>query len=186
MRKIIYYIKRCWIHAHTLCYKYRFRSFGHGSLIDYFAGNIKGEEHIDIGMNTEFGPQLRLTAWGEGQIRVGDNCHFGERNHITACKSISIGNDVISGPNVLISDNARGKSTLEDLTIAPFNRELKSKGPVVIGDKVWLGQNSCILGGVTIGHNSVVGANSVVTHDVPPFSIAVGNPAKVIKSFSQQ
>ena len=57
--------------------------------------------------------------------------------------------------------------------------------PVTIGDNVWIGGNAVVLPGVTIGSNSVIGAGSVVTRDVPPWSIAVGNPCKVIKTITE-
>ena len=61
------------------------------------------------------------------------------------------------------------------------NRDLHIKGPVLIEDSVWIGDNVVVLSGVTIGKGSVIGANSVVTKDIPPYSMAVGCPAKVIK-----
>lgn len=61
----------------------------------------------------------------------------------------------------------------------PRHRSLFNKGPVIIEDYATIGENCCILPGVTIGHNSVIGANAVVTKSVPPFSIVAGNPAKV-------
>ena len=62
----------------------------------------------------------------------------------------------------------------------PQRRPLYSKGPVIIGDNVWIGDKVTILPGVTIGNNAVIGANTVVTKDVPAYSIAVGNPCKII------
>ena len=63
---------------------------------------------------------------------------------------------------------------------------MSSKGETIIGNKVWLGDNVVVLSGVKIGNNSIIGANSVVTKDIPSFSIAVGSPAKVIKTISQE
>ena len=68
-----------------------------------------------------------------------------------------------------------------DETIPPVERELISKGPVIIGNNVWIGRNVTIMSGVTVGDGAVIGANAVVTHDVPAYSIAVGCPAKVIR-----
>ena len=62
-----------------------------------------------------------------------------------------------------------------------MKRPLHSKGPIIIEDNVWVGENVCILENVRIGKCSIIGANAVVTHDIPPYSIAVGVPAKVIK-----
>ena len=57
--------------------------------------------------------------------------------------------------------------------------------PIVIGDGVWLGGHVSVLGGVTIGEGAVVGAGAVVTHDIPPYSVAVGNPARVIRTITE-
>ena len=65
-----------------------------------------------------------------------------------------------------------------------MNRPLTSKGAVVIEDNVWLGDNVCVLSGITIGKGAIIGANSVVTHSIPPYSVAAGTPAKVIKQIT--
>ena len=67
-----------------------------------------------------------------------------------------------------------------------MERKLFSKGPVVIGDNVWIGDKATILAGVTIGEGAVIGANAVITKDVPAYCIAVGNPARIIKKVIQQ
>lgn len=100
--------------------------------------------------------------------------------HITAINEVSIGDDVLCGANVLISDNSHG-DFLQEYEVAPIRRKLCSKGPVHIGSKVWIGDNAIILGGVNVGDGSIIGANSVVTKDVPPYSIVAGAPARVIK-----
>lgn len=84
-----------------------------------------------------------------------------------------MGNDVFIAPKVnLITINHDPN---------PDNRSATYGRPIVIEDKVWIGINSTILPGVTIGYGAIVGANSVVTHDVPPMTVVGGNPAKVIK-----
>lgn len=65
--------------------------------------------------------------------------------------------------------------------MAPNQRPLYSKGAVHIGNNVWIGQNACIMPGVTIADGAIIAANSVVTHDIPAYSVAAGAPAKVIK-----
>ena len=119
------------------------------------------------------------------EIRIGDNCHIGAMSHITSCNSIIIGKKLLTGTNVLITDNSHGSSKMESLMLHPQKRKLVSKGGVVIGDNVWLGNNVCIMPGVTIGDGVIVGANSVVTKDLPSFSVAVGAPAKVIKQIKK-
>lgn len=135
---------------------------------------------IEIGSQVYFGKAARLSCWEHGTIMIGNDCHFGERVFITALEKIRIGNNLLTGNNVLISDNSHGALNLCHLQMPPINRPLVSKGEIEIGDNVWIGQNVCILSGVKIGDGAIVGANSVVTHDVLPYSVVAGAPAKII------
>ena len=120
------------------------------------------------------------------EIRIGDNVFLNERTKVWATDRITIGNNVMVGPDVLITDNSHGKNdTIAELDIPPILRDHFSTGPIVIEDNVWIAAKVCILGGVHIGKGSVIGAASVVTRDIPPYSIAVGNPARVIKTISE-
>lgn len=149
---------------------------------------LEGMSFISIDECTGFGDGLTLTAWKEfnGQIfdpeiTIGSNCWFGLYNHISAINKISIGNGCLTGKWVTIVDNDHGRTDFDSLKQMPVRRELVSKGPVVIGNNVWIGDKATILSGVTIGDGAVVAANSVVTKDVPAYSVVGGNPAKVIK-----
>ena len=146
---------------------------------------LTGHQHIHVGKNTIFLPYLFLTAWGEHddsiKISIGDYCSIGAYCHISAYNKVSIGNHVLIGKWVSIVDNDHGETNKESLMIPPLERKLVSKGPIVIGNHVWIGDKVTILSGVTIGNNSVIAANSVITKDVPPFSVVAGNPGKVIK-----
>ncbi len=115
-------------------------------------------------------------------IQIGKKCIIGQYNHITAINKIVIGDNLLTGRNVLITDNSHGCFTEEELAIHPLERELKSKGEVIIGKNVWIGDKATIMPGVHIGDGCIIGANSVVTHDIPSYCVAVGNPARVIKS----
>jgi len=112
------------------------------------------------------------------KIIIGDGCIILYRFQCNAAQSVRIGKNVLIASNVLITDS--------DHVIEPGgvpvtkNRKFVTQ-PVRVEDNCWLGQNAVILKGVTIGHDSIVGANSVVTHDVPPCSVVAGNPARVIK-----
>lgn len=166
----------------------RFSHWGKGSKMG-FNMHICGENMIKVLNNVYFGEGSALTAFNlDGKtsriikISIDDDCMFGSDNHITCVNGITIGRGVRTGKSVLISDNSHGNpSNIEHLYIHPNLRPLYSKGPIVIGNNVWIGEKAAILAGVHIGEGSVIGANSVVTHDVPPYSIAVGCPAKIIK-----
>lgn len=158
---------------------------------------FRGGQFISIGSYTNIGCQSVLTAWDEyadeqftPSIRIGDNCSIGEFCHITACHSITIGNGVLTGRFVYISDNSHGdysrNSLEEQLALRPTLRPLGVKGSVNIGDNVWIGDRVTILSGVTIGEGAIVAANAVLTHDVPAYTIVGGVPAKVIKDLKSK
>lgn len=115
------------------------------------------------------------------KIKIGKNVNIGEYNHITSINSIIIGDGVLTGRRVTISDNNHGAFDSEELKIMPKERKLTSKGPVEIGDNVWIGENACVLSGVKIGKGCIIAANAVVSKDVPPFCLVAGVPAKIIK-----
>lgn len=168
-----------WIY--TGIYKNCFLHFG-DSILKYPLVNLIGSKKISIGDGCIIEKGLQLEAWGENtKIAIGNNCLISANTHITAYTSITIGDDFLSGSNVLISDNSHGDSTMNDMAIPPRQRPIKSKGGIIIGKKVWLGNNVSILSSVIIGEGAIIGANSVVTHDIPPYSVAVGSPAKIVK-----
>lgn len=149
---------------------------------------LKDPHRIQLGVNNAFGDNLYLTAWSKFStnespvlITIGNNCDFGAFNHITATNQIVIGDNCLTGKWVTISDNNHGTTSLEDLSLPPLKRNVVSKGPVIIGNNVWIGDKATILGGVIIGDGAVVAANSVVTKDVPAYSVVAGNPARVMK-----
>lgn len=165
-----------------------FSSFGLNSYIAPYASYICGMDKISIGNGTYLGKNIQLTAWTSYKeqsfnpiISIGDGCSIGEDNHITAINSIKIGNNVLTGKKVLISDNSHGMTTYDQLIIPPVNRNLYSKGSVVIEDDVWIGEKASILPGVHIGRGAIIAANSVVTKDVPDYCVVAGNPSVVIK-----
>lgn len=154
---------------------------------------IINPQWIEVGNNVVIGDRVTLSTWpinknvfnDKCKLKIGNNCLFGDDSHITAANSILIGNNLLTGKKVLISDNSHGAITKEELSIAPLHRVITSKGGVVIGNNVWIGENAAILQGVTIGDGAIIGANSVVTKDVPANCIAVGNPAQIIKKINK-
>jgi len=122
-------------------------------------------------------------------IRIINNCHLfiGEDTRIGAyCHISGTQNNIIIGRKVLIADRVFISTThhrYDDVTKPIMEQDFVSKGDLVIDDECWIGIGSCILSGVNIGKHSVIGANSVVTHNIPSYSVAAGNPARVIKRY---
>lgn len=106
---------------------------------------------------------------------------MGEHTQISAAMEVRIGNGVLTGRYVYISDNNHGKSDYDSLCLQPGKRDLYIKGPVIIGNNVWIGDKVSILSGVTIGDGTIIGCNAVVTKDIPPYSVVAGVPARVIR-----
>jgi acetyltransferase-like isoleucine patch superfamily enzyme len=148
---------------------------------------IFNEHYIHIGTNTLIGPDISLSAgMVPGQecitnpvVSIGDRCLIGRGSGIVGHFSIEIGDDVWTGHNVYITDQNHG---YEDVSL-PISQQSQPERAVKIGNGSWLGYGSVVLPGVTIGEHCVIGANSVVTRDVPSYSVAVGVPARVIKRF---
>lgn len=161
-------------------------------------GLLKGMQYISIGEKCFFEDSFFLTAIGgerkynDGEsddkkqklnpsLTIGDNCAFGAYNHITCANRITIGNGLLTGKWVTITDNSHGDSSFEQMKLPPIKRPVLSKGPVIIGNNVWIGEKATILPGVTIGDGAIIAANAVVTKDVPSFSVVAGNAAMIIK-----
>lgn len=175
-------------YAKILSARYAYR-FGNPTITACGEIRTLGEDCIEIGDRTRIERGCIITAWkrtpdgGEHtpSIVIGAGCCIGEYNHITAINKIVIGDHLLTGRWVTITDNNHGDSSYEILQMDPCARPVVSKGAVVIGDNVWIGDKATILSGVTIGDGAVIAANSVVTKDVPAYSVVAGNPAKVIK-----
>lgn len=114
---------------------------------------------------------------GVGAVHIGNNTLIGLRNTIIG--PVEIGNDVILGQNIVLSGLNHNYQDIKK----PIRQQGVSVATIFIGDESWIGANSIITTGVSIGKHSVIGGGSVVTQSVPDYSIAVGNPAKVIKYY---
>jgi acetyltransferase-like isoleucine patch superfamily enzyme len=156
-------------------------------VICFPTNTIFNEQYIQIGSGTMIGPQVTLSAgMVPGQqcvtnpvVRIGDRCLIGKGSGIVGHLAIDIGNDVWTGHHVYITDQNHG---FEDLEL-PISRQSMPERPVSIGDGSWLGYGTVVLPGSTIGRQVVVGANSVVTGELPDYSVAVGAPARVIRRY---
>lgn len=143
---------------------------------------------ITIGNNCDL--HCNISTQDNGKIKIGDNVTIRYGTKIGAVNNIDIGNNVIISNNVNIYDNNNHPTSVverEKISHDLQNSEnwrwkYSSNKPVVIEDSVWIGERAVILKGVHIGYGSIVAMGAVVTKDIPPLSIAAGNPAKVVKT----
>ena len=155
---------------------------------------IIGGGHISFGKDIFAERNLWLeavTAFGSQrfhpEIGIGDHVCFSDGVHISSIASIAIGSHCLFGSRIYVSDHNHGiyKGEHQSSPEEPLeHRLLGGGGPVVIGENVWIGDNSVIIGPATIGRGAIVGANSVVRGVVPPNTIVAGAPAKPIKTFN--
>ena len=146
---------------------------------------IRGGENIRIGNETriqKYGwlQALPLTNAGKAELIIGNRCRIAFFCHIVATRRIVIGNNVNIANSVYLSDNLHG---FEDPEVPPRDQPLIQKNDVIIGDDTWLGERVVVIG-AKVGKHCVVGAHSVVTKDIPDYSVAVGIPAKIIKRYN--
>lgn len=174
----------------------RLKAFILGWKLSYigYGSRLRGTKSIKV----RAGAYINRNAWIDaiysfgGQdfnplIDIGRNFCAADGLHISAINSISIGDDCLFGSGVYISDHNHGsyKADMQsDVNEAPIKRRLTSFGKVDIGSKVWLGDNVIVVGSVSIGSGSVIGANSVITKDVPPNVMVAGSPYRILKKFN--
>ena len=151
---------------------------------------LKGGAYISIGPNFHARARTRLECWDEfmgerftPRLSIGRNVAFNFNVHIGCIERVQLGDNVLLASNIFITDHFHGAMLHEEIGVPPARRRLSSKGPVVIEDDVWIGENVAILPNVTIGKGSVIGANSVVTRSFGPYSVIAGVPAKLIRTW---
>ena len=153
---------------------------------------FRGMEYMEIGDNSYFGKNAWVEALDEygaqtfqPRLVIGNNFSMQYNCHIGCIESIEVGDNVLLGSKVYITDHFHGNITKEDIGVPPVKRPLSSK-PVKIGNNVWIGDNVTILPGVTLGNNVIVGANAVVTKSFPDNTVIAGCPAKLIKILGEE
>jgi acetyltransferase-like isoleucine patch superfamily enzyme len=186
-----YWIARTFRKMHSLYLKwtYPFASVGHHfsahpscDIRRSVSGFMKIGDFVLLEKNVRLDVPVDPTG-EELVILIGDRCAFGQRATILAINRVEIRNNSIFAPSVLITDH---KHEFEDVTIPIRDQGGSKGGTVVVEEGCWIGFGTAIVsteGELVIGKNSVVGANSLVTRSIPPYSVVTGNPARVVKHF---
>lgn len=158
----------------------------HGKNI-YICRNTKiiGGNKITFGNNVQLRPECFVCCNLDASLIISDNVDIGTRSRIISGKKIIFEKDVLTGPNVFISD----QDHRYDIVGVPISKQgvvIKQGNGILIKEGAWIGTNSVIVGNLTIGKGSVIGANSVVTKDVPDYTVVAGVPAKIIKKYDKE
>lgn len=167
---------------HRCKYKYKVFFIKENS---YISPNVHflGRKNILIGKNTVISDNTWFNVNNRSNVEkifIGDNSYIGKNNFFSSGASISIGSYVMTGINCCFL----GADHKIDNPLVPYiSTGVTDNKSICLGDNVWLGANVTIVGDVEIGRGSIIGANSLVTKNIPEFSIAIGNPAVVIKRF---
>jgi lipopolysaccharide O-acetyltransferase len=175
---------RSWAKAFSLLIAGGFDSFGRATVIEPPV-RLDGEQWIAVGSGVSIGAGSWLQVLGDhasAAISIGDGTGIVGSCVLSAAESVTLGRSVLFARNVYIADH---QHAFEHLDVPVRDQGIERVAPVVIGDGAWLGQNVVVGPGVSIGQGAVIGANSVVLSDVPDYSVAVGAPARVIRSFHQ-
>ncbi|PRY53667.1 succinyltransferase-like protein [Arcticibacter pallidicorallinus] len=149
--------------------------------------SIIGAKYISVGQNFCCLPRLRIEVFRDvltnprPSVKIGKGVSVGSDFRIACVNEVVIGDDVLIGSRVTITDHLHGKANLGELHVPPNIRELFSRGSVIIRSNVHIGDGVFILPGIEIGEGSIVGANSVVTKSIPAFSICAGAPARSLR-----
>ncbi len=162
---------------------YKHKNVGKKSFIDKSV-QVNGWKNVSIGHHTVIGSDAWINVNGriknQFHVTIGNNCCIGRRNFFSSGIIISLGNYCMTGPECKLI----GSDHIIDSPLVPYiisgNTFEKS---IFLKTNVWLGASVIIIGNVTIGHGSIIGAGALVTKDIPPFSIAIGNPCKIIKRY---
>lgn len=145
---------------------------------------IQVGDNVDIADDVVFAPLVKHNGKEyKSEIIIGNNVHFGTQDRIASKDMVIIEDDVLFAAFVHVTDHSHDYHNVE-LPIA--KQGVIGKGKVVIKKGAWLAFGCHILSGVTVGENSVVAANAVVTRDVPPYSVVAGNPARVVSKYNFQ
>lgn len=178
------------------CMLFAKRVFGRTDISVVPGARISGVKYMQIGSDFAAARGLWLEAVDSyahtGQkfnpkLVIGDRVNVGEYVHIGCNSYVEIGDDVLMGSKIYITDHNHGVyrgDSADSPSVPPLNRQLTEGEHVVIGARCWIGEFVTILPGVTVGEGSIIGSHSTVTHDVPANAIVVGSPARVVKKWN--
>lgn len=171
--------------AFSIAARPAFASFGRRSVIQ-LPIRLSGESHVEVGSDVFVGAGSWIQVLfeergrlGEPKLVIGDGTSIAGSCVLSAAHSVTIGRRVLMARNVYIADHGHA---FADPETAVLDQGIRDVRPVEIGDGAWLGQNVFVGPGVRIGRGAVVGSNSVVLEDVPDHSVAVGAPARVVRT----
>lgn len=163
-----------------------FKSFGSRSILK-FPFKIWNKKYLEVGSNTFIAENSYFAISDSDKnkkytpkVKIGNNVCIGSNFFLACIDSITIEDSVLMSDRVFISDHIHG---YEDITLPVIAQPLIPKGKVLIKEGAFIGINAVIMPGVTIGKHVVIGASAVVIKDIPDFSVAVGNPARIIKRY---
>ena len=156
-----------------------------------FPFDLRGKKYIDFGKQLSIGRGCRFDVFYNEKERktlvFGNNIQLNDYVPIVAMEKVAIGNNVLMASHIFISDNSHGSYRGDDNdsnpTISPTKRDYPT-APISIGDNTWICEGVMIMPGSTIGEGCIIGAHSIVRGAIPDNSIAVGNPARIIKRFN--
>ena len=150
---------------------------------------IRGKKSLGGAENLTAGRFCRFDLDGRKKtLYIGEGCEFGDMTHIVALRKVVIGDHVLAASKCFISDTSHGvyKGMMQDRPGDPPGKRKLAAVPVKIGNNVWIGENTVILAGASIGDGCIIGANSVVCSDIPAGCIAAGVPAEAIKKYDRK
>ncbi len=168
----------------------RFHHLGEGACIAFPQGAIFGDPWISVGAHTLIGTHVSISAGfvpglelgPDVIVRIGASCSIGRGSHIVGHQSISIGDDVFTGPYVYITDQNHTYAEID----APIGRQWPENSAVEIGDGCWLGTGAIVLPGTKLGRNVAVAGGAVVRGEFPDNCVIAGVPAKIVRRYDPE